>query len=204
MWVFNFNKKRILFLSLSIVLSFVYFLSGYKTIQTSSLPVSERIIVLDAGHGKPDGGAVSSNGISEEAINLNITLKLQELLEASNCKVILTRSDENGIYTSNSKRKKLSDLKNRIEIINNSQADILVSIHLNKISDSKYSGWQTFYQKNNENSQKLANSIQSNLNFSISKENNREILPISNIYLMDNSNIPSVIVECVFFRIKKN
>ena len=130
--------------------------------------------------------------------NLKIIQKLQELLEASNCTVILTRSDENGIYDANAKKKKVSDLKNRVSIVNSSNADILISIHLNKISQSQYYGWQSFYQKNNENSKNLAKSIQNNLNYSIQRENKRECLPISNIYLMDNSKIPSVIVECGF------
>lgn len=114
---------------------------------------------------RPDG-AVSQNGISEEQINLQIVLKIQELLESSNCNVILTRSDENGIYDSNAKSKKASDLNNRVEIINSSNADCLVSIHLNKISAEQYYGWQSFYQKNNEQSINLAKSIQSSLNYS--------------------------------------
>lgn len=112
------------------------------------------------------GGAVSKNGISEEEINLNIVLKIQELLESSNCTVILTRSDENGIYDAGAKSKKKSDLQNRVEIVNSSGADCLVSIHLNKISESKYSGWQSFYQKGNESSINLAKFIQSSLNYS--------------------------------------
>ena len=167
-------------------------------IPTSSLPVSNHTIVLDAGHGLPDGGAVSKNGVSEEQINLQIVLKLQELLESSNCNIILTRSDENGIYDANAKSKKASDLKNRIDIINSSGADCLVSIHLNKIPQQQYYGWQSFYQKDNDESKALAKSIQSSLNYSTRIDNMRQSLPISNIYLMDNSKIPSTIIECGF------
>ena len=194
------SKKRIIFLSLIFIFSITFF-SVFKcspSIPTSATPVSSQIIVLDAGHGLPDGGAVNTNGLSEAEINLKIIQKLQELLEASNCTTILTRSDENGIYDANAKKKKVSDLQNRVNIVNSSNADILVSIHLNKISKPQYYGWQTFYQKNNENSKNLAQLIQSNLNYSIQRTNKREILPISNIYLMDNSKIPSVIVECGF------
>ena len=194
------SRKRIIFLCLTLIVGISYFslFENTPSVPVSSTPVSSHIIVLDAGHGYPDGGAVNESGVSESEINLKIIQKLQELLEASNCTVILTRSDENGIYDANAKRKKLSDLNNRIDIINNSDANILVSVHLNKISQNQYYGWQSFYQKNNENSKNLANLIQSNLNYSIQKENKREILPISNIYLMDNSKIPSVIVECGF------
>lgn len=144
------------------------------------------------------GGAVSKDGIPEADINLSIILKLQELLEASSCEIILTRSDENGIYDADAKNKKTSDLKNRVELINASGSEILVSVHLNKISGEQWNGWQTFYQKDNENSKKLANYIQNNLNYSIDRVNKRTILPLSNIYLMDNSKIPAVTVECGF------
>ena len=110
-------------------------------------------------------GAQSSNGTTEAETNLKITLKVQELLEQSGCTVILTRSDENAIYSLDAKtlkEKKVSDIRNRVKIGNNSSADIFVSIHLNKIPQPQYSGWQCFYQAKSEQSQKLAKSIQKN------------------------------------------
>lgn len=163
------NKKILIYISFSLILAIAVVFIGDDPryiIPTSSIPVASHTVVLDAGHGLPDGGAVNSDGVSEEQINLQIVLKLQELLEASNCRVILTRSDENGIYDADAKSKKKSDLRNRVEIINNSNADCLVSIHLNKISSEKYSGWQSFYQKGNEKSITLAKLIQSSLNYS--------------------------------------
>lgn len=194
------SRKRIIFLCLTLILGISYFslYENTNSIPVSSTPVSSHTIVLDAGHGYPDGGAINENGLYESQINLKIVQKLQELLEASNCTIILTRSDENGIYDADAKKKKLSDLHNRVNIVNSSEAEILVSIHLNKISQKQYYGWQSFYQKDNNNSKNLAQFIQTNLNYSIQKENKREILPISNIYLMDNSKIPSVIIECGF------
>jgi N-acetylmuramoyl-L-alanine amidase len=193
------QRKQIVFMCLCLVFSVAYFsFQEVETIPTSSTPVTSHTVVLDAGHGLPDGGAVSTDGVSEESINLNIVLKLQELLESSNCTVVLTRSDENGIYDADSKSKKVSDLKNRVEIINNSGADILVSIHLNKISGEKYYGWQSFYQPENEQSKNLASFIQTNLNYYIDRDNQRTILPLSNIYIMDNSKIPAVTIECGF------
>lgn len=100
-----------------------------------------------------DGGAVGYNGLSESDINLKIALKLQKLLEEANATVILTRSDENAIYEIDSKtlnQKKVSDIKNRVKIGNGAEADIFVSIHLNKIPQSQYFGWQTFYNANDE------------------------------------------------------
>lgn len=193
------RKNQIIFMCLAVLFSISYFSFNDKIVlPTSSTPVTDHTVVLDAGHGFPDGGAVSPNGVSEADINLNIIFKLQELLEASNCNVILTRSDENGIYDADAKNKKASDLKNRVELANDPISEILVSVHLNKISGEQYYGWQTFYQKNSANSKILANNIQNNLNYSIARENKRTILPLSNIYLMDNSKIPTVTVECGF------
>lgn len=172
-----------------------------NNIETVTLPVSNKVIVIDAGHGIPDEGAESQNGISEAKINLNIALKVQKLLEQSGATVILTRSDENGIYDLDSKtlkQKKVSDLKNRVKIGNESSADAFVSIHLNKIPQQKYSGWQTFYKSSDENSIKLAKSIQTNLNESIQKENDRVPMKLDNIYIMKNIEIPITVVECGF------
>lgn len=146
-------------------------------------------------------GALSNNGVSEADINLKIVLKLQQLLEQSGTEVILTRSDENAIYDLDKKTlrdKKNSDIKNRVKIGNNSSADIFVSIHLNKIPQSQYSGWQTFFKDGNEDSKKLATSIQNNLNEAMQKENKREPLKINNIYIIKKVEIPTTIVECGF------
>jgi len=173
--------------------------SGY--IDTVSLPVSGKVVVVDAGHGVPDEGAEAGDGTTEAQTNLKIALKLQSLLEQSGCTVILTRSDENGIYDLDSKtlkQKKISDIRNRVKIGNESSADIFVSIHLNKIPQQQYDGWQTFYNKKSEQGQKLAKQIQSNLNESIQKENKRVPAKIENIYIINNVEIPTTIVECGF------
>ena len=146
-------------------------------------------------------GAESSNGVTEAEINLKIALKIQQLLEQSGCTVILTRSDENEIYDAGSdtiREKKVSDMKNRVKIGNESSADIFVSIHLNKISQSQYDGWQTFYKTNSEESKKLAVDIQNNLNEAMQKNNSRTPAQLNTIYLMKYVEIPITIVECGF------
>lgn len=146
-------------------------------------------------------GAVSKDGISEAEINLKIALKLQNLLEQSGATVILTRSDENGIYDVDKttlKQKKVSDIRNRVKIGNSSSADIFVSIHLNKIPQSQYDGWQTFYKSGNEQGKKLSESIQVSLNESIEKENKRVAKTIDNVYIVKHVEIPTTIVECGF------
>ena len=144
---------------------------------------------------------MSNNGVSEASINLKITLKLQNLLEQSGATVILTRSDENAIYDLNKKtlrEKKNSDIKNRVKIGNSASADVFVSIHLNKIPQEQYYGWQTFFKEGNENSKKLATSIQNNLNVAIQKENNRVAKTIDKVYIIKHVEIPTCIVECGF------
>ena len=204
------NRKKILF-TLGIMFIFVYAITAYnvsnnskkeiKTIETVALPVDNKVIVIDAGHGVPDEGAESSNGTTEAESNLKIALKVQNLLEQSGATVILTRSDENAIYDIDSntlKQKKISDIHNRVKIGNESSADIFVSIHLNKIPQQQYWGWQTFYKQESEEGQKLATCIQNSLNDTIQKENKRLPMKIDNIYIIKHIEIPTTIVECGF------
>ena len=205
------NKKRIQIIMACIFISLFAFSiqmsqtqnntqrtnSSNNLVETTSTPVSGKTIVIDAGHGVPDEGAQSSTGTTD----LKISLKVQNLLEQSGCTVILTRSDENAIYDVDSntlKQKKISDIRNRVKIGNESSADIFVSIHLNKIPQQQYYGWQCFYKEGNEQSNKLAKSIQENLNKSMQKENNRVAMKIDNIYIIKHVEIPTSIVECGF------
>ena len=207
--MFVINKKRIIFLTLAIFLPIGMFvlqtagnINTNKTVETMATPVSSKTIIIDAGHGGEDGGAVSNNGISEAEINLKIALKLQQLLEQSGSNVVLTRSDNNAIYDIDKKtlrEKKNSDIRNRVKIGNNSSADIFVSIHLNKIPENQYYGWQTFFKDGNEDGKRLANCIQNNLNETIQKENKRTPLKINNVYIIKHVEIPTVIVECGFW-----
>ena len=128
-------------------------------------------------------------------------MKLQNLLEQSGCTVLLTRSDENAIYDAESdtiREKKVSDLNNRVKLGNESSADIFVSIHLNKIEQQQYDGWQTFFKKGSEESKNLATAIQNNLNEAMQKENNRIPAQLNTVYLMKHVEIPITIVECGF------
>lgn len=135
-----------------------------------------------------------------------ITLKLQQLLEQGGTKVILTRSDDNGIYELDKDSilsKKVSDMKNRVYIGNNSDANIYISIHMNYYTDSQYNGWQTFYQSSSENSKRLATIIQESLNENI-EQNKRNPMAIKGAYIMDKVQIPEVIVECGFLSNKSD
>lgn len=123
------------------------------------------------------------------------------MLEQSGATVILTRSNENAIYDLDKntlREKKISDIHNRVKIGNESSADIFVSIHLNKIPQEQYWGWQCFYKQNDEKSTALAKSIQTNLNEAIQKDNKRVAMKLSTVYIMKNVEIPISIVECGF------
>ena len=203
------NRKKIIFWAgIIATFMFLYSITAYnvnntknKTVATVALPVNNKVIVIDAGHGVPDEGAQSSNGTTEAESNLKIALKVQNLLEQSGATVILTRSDENAIYDEGCttiREMKVSDIKNRVKIGNESSADIFVSIHLNKIPQKQYWGWQTFFKENNEDSKKLATCIQEGLSDMIDKKNKRVPLKIKNIYIVDHVNIPITIVECGF------
>ena len=202
-------KKRIIcFFVFCIFLVYSFIVAGIlklkdenESIMTNSTAVTSHVIVIDAGHGKPDEGAVGLYGTTEEAINLKIALKLQALIEQSGGIVYLTRSDENGIYSSDAtslKEKKVSDIKNRVLIGNDESVDVFISIHLNKYPSNIYSGWQTFYQEGNEESIRLAKNIQDSLNNTISTPNNRVPLVLKGIYIMDHVENTTVTVECGF------
>lgn len=198
-------KKRLALICSLLIVS-VFFSSSIRNkdveiIPTMALPVTSKTIVIDAGHGSPDEGAESSDGITEAQINLKIAFKVQNLLESSGATVLLTRSDENSIYEIDANtiaQKKVSDIKKRVEIGNNSSADAFISIHLNKIPQTQYTGWQTFYKNNDDLSKKLATSIQNNLNETISIENKRVPMKLDNVYIVKHVEIPIALVECGF------
>ena len=204
-----FNQKRIITIFLMVFVSLFAFsfkiannnmLNKEIKTETVALTVTNRVIVIDAGHGTPDEGAESNNGVTEAEINLRIALKLQNLPEQSGAKVILTRSNETAIYDIDKKtlrEKKVSDIHNRVKIGNESSADIFVSIHLNKIPQNQYWGWQCFYNQN-EKSKILAENLQNNLNEAIQKENKRIAMKLDTVYIMKNVEIPISIVECGF------
>ena len=206
------SRKKILYaMGIITMFIFTYMITAYnvtntnkkiETVQTVALPVDKRVIIIDARTSASQmKGQKVVCGTTEAESNLKIALKVQNLLEQSGATVILTRSDENSIYDIDSKtlrQKKISDIHNRVKIGNESSADIFVSIHLNKIPQEQYWGWQTFYKKESAEGQKLASCIQNNLNQSIQKENERSPMKIDNIYIIKHVEIPTTIVECGF------
>lgn len=158
-------------------------------------------ILIDAGHGGADGGA-SANGLTEKDINLNVALKLKEVIEQSGGTVAMTRdgdystADENRTDGTSAKK---SDLKRRREMVAESGADMFVSIHMNKFPQEKYWGAQVFYADTPDNSRKLGEAIQAALPRVLNDGNERAAKKTNgSIYILKNAAVPSVIVECGF------
>lgn len=172
------------------------------------MPVTNKTIILDAGHGGIDPGTLTKDKDTlEKDVNLAITLKITELLESSGALVILTREDDSSLYQEGSdkttRQKYNENLKNRKKIIQESNADMFVSIHLNAFEQSKYYGAQTFYPEGKEESVQLSKYIQGELKRVVDKTNNREIKPRDDIYLLKENEIPSVLIECGFLSNEK-
>lgn len=202
MMVASFSKKKMFFYAMAV--GFIIgglFVLQEDVIMTNSFERQYRIVV-DAGHGKPDGGAVSKNGIEEEYLNLSIAKKLRDGLETAGYEVIMTRETNENIADENRKTTlkeiKTSDLENRVKIANESQADFMISIHMNQFPKSNYWGWQTFFSKDSEQGKHLASHIQKAIGNYIERENKRTPLPINGIKIVDKTCLPVVIVECGF------
>lgn len=161
----------------------------------------EPVIIIDPGHGGEDGGA-SANGVLEKDINLSVALKLRDMLTAGGYEVEMTRDSDISIYDSASgttRQKKVSDLNNRVDIINKSSNNILVSIHQNKFEQEKYYGTQIFYSKNDPKSEKLAEEIRRSVTGLLQPDNKRELKPADDsIFILSKAEVPAVIVECGF------
>ncbi len=158
------------------------------------LPLSGKIIIIDPGHGGKDPGTINDETYESE-INLQISKYLEIELTKMGATIILTREGNYDLSSPNARWRKKSDFDNRINLINNSKANLYLSIHLNYLTDTKYYGAQVFY--NNEENKKIASSIQEILNKEL--KNDREIKKIPNrTYMYSKLTIPGVLIECGF------
>lgn len=196
-------RKKYLILVISIILILIIPSLIFTQIHSTNNYVSDKVIVIDPGHGGHDPGAIGNTGISEKDINLKIAQKLKILLEQNGYTVVLTREKDVSLHNEGVKRKKASDIKKRKEIINTSNAKLMVSIHLNSFSQEKYSGAQVFYPLNSENSKLLGELIQGELKAGVDNNNDRQAKSINTVLILKDNNIPSVIVECGFLSNQK-
>ncbi len=160
------------------------------------------VVIVDAGHGGEDGGAVALDKSAEKNYNLDIALRLRQILAFYGYNVIMTRTEDvmtcdDGLETVRSK--KISDIHNRFNIIENNPDALFISIHQNKFSDTSQHGTQVFYSGNNPGSKALADSIQQSVTENIQPDNTRRTKKSgTEIFLLYHSKIPSVLVECGF------
>lgn len=170
------------------------------TVVSEAIPVPRsHCIIIDPGHGGEDGGAVSVSGLPESSYNLDISLRLNDLFCLMGYDTKMLRTTDCSVYTQGSSlaEKKVSDLKERVRVVNNTENGILISIHQNNFSDNRYSGAQVFFGKHSD-SKALALEIQERLVQTLNKGSNRKIKSADGIYLMQHVECPAVLVECGF------
>ncbi len=155
-------------------------------------------VVIDAGHGGIDPGKIGVNGAEEKDINLEIALLVKQYLELQDVEVIMTRETEEGLYDANADNKKVQDMKRRIEIIDEKDPALTVSIHQNSYPEEYVKGAQVFYYTGSTEGQKLAELLQDSLVERLDSENHRQIKANDSYYLLKKTASPIVIVECGF------
>lgn len=202
------NLKRTVFYSaiciviFSVVMAATYELSTPAASDILSTNADKISVVLDAGHGGEDGGAVSKSGVVESQLNLKITRKLKAIMDINGFKTVMTRKDEGDLSDKSLKtiaERKKSDMYRRLEIYNSNISNIAISIHQNMFPAISCKGSQVFYSTRIPTAQKLAENISANIKDDLHQENIREPKPTSgNIFLLDNAAVPAVIVECGF------
>lgn len=180
------------------------YLSGTRagTASVSPAAVGYPTVIIDAGHGGEDGGAVGVNRVLEKDLNLTVALQLSDLLRVAGVPVILTRTEDRMLYGEEGNRKgrkKEFDLKNRLRVAKEHPDAIFVSIHMNNFPEAKYHGLQVYYAGRTEGSRALAEAIQRAVVSSLQPENKREVQEATSaIYLLDGAVGRAVLVECGF------
>lgn len=162
--------------------------------------IASPTVLIDAGHGGSDGGAVASDGTNEKHINLEISLILRDVLRVCGVTADMTRMEDVSLHDAGAdsiREKKVSDMRNRLNLFN--QADAVISIHQNHFEQAKYSGTQVFYSANHEDSIRLADAIKNAVIGSLQPNNHRELKKATNgIYLLHHTSAVCVLVECGF------
>ncbi len=197
-------KKRLKIISFITGLIVLFFILQYDFIENKSwnawnLPLNGKIILLDPGHGGPDGGA-GDNKTLEKDIALDISLKIRDYLQEQGALVIMTRETDKDLAdpgTRGYSRRKIEDLKKRLKIINQSDIDLFVSIHLNAIPSSRWSGAQTFYATQHSENERAATFIQDELRRNL-ENTTRKAKPLNQVYILKNANKPGALVEVGF------
>lgn len=190
------SKRTLLLLSAGLLLAGC--LTTYYCFTVNTSANTNTIIVIDPGHGGNDPGKVGVNQELEKDINLAISQKLAIYLKSKGYSVVLTRNSDKMLADADANNKKTSDMKNRIAIMTNANADLVISIHQNSYPDASVKGAQCFYYSESEDGKQLANTIQTYLTKLVDSENHRQAKQNDSYYILKNSPCPAVIVECGF------
>ena len=162
-------------------------------------PSALRTVILDAGHGGFDGGAVSVTGTAEKTLNLDTTLTLAALLKAQGYRVILTRETDTELTHEDGGSRKMQDLKGRLAVMTEHPAIPFLSIHMNKFPQAQYHGLQVYYTQNETSAKSLADTIQAAVKEGIQPENDRATKPATSaIFLLHKATSPAILIECGF------
>lgn len=184
----------------TIVFFCVFALTGYEAVQTAAQPSARTCIVIDPGHGGEDGGAVGVSGTSEAALNLEISLRLRDALHLLGIRTRMVRQTDTAIYSDGCEsiaEKKVSDIKNRVKLVNDTPNALLVSVHQNFFPEGQYHGAQVFYAQT-PGSQQLAEQLQAALCIQLDPDNRRQCKASQRVYLMQQLETTGVLVECGF------
>lgn len=201
------GKKSIIaiitaFLIILSAMLYLTFMANFSAAEASSMPITQKTVIVDAGHGGDDGGAIGIDGTVEKDINLDIALKLEKILNFYGFNVIMTRTQD--VMTCDDgldslRKRKISDIHNRFELMRKNPDAIFISVHQNKFEDSSQHGTQVFYSGNDERSKELAEAIQTSVTLTLQRKNDRVVKKSgSGIYLLYHAKIPAVLVECGF------
>lgn len=159
---------------------------------------TDAVVVIDAGHGGMDPGKVGVSGVAEKEINLAVAKILKDLLEQNGITVVMTRTEDGGLYHENDGNKKQSDMKERIRILKETAPIVAVSIHQNSFTDSQSRGAQVFYYGDSAEGERGAQMIQETLRTELADGNHRTAKANTSYYMLKRSPCPLVIVECGF------
>lgn len=165
-----------------------------------SHPLSGKVIVIDPGHGGPDGGAVGKDKTTEKEITLTVAKKVRDYLQQSGALVYLTREEDKDLASEQTKgfsARKSEDIRNRLSFIHEKEADLFISIHLNALPSTRWRGAQTFYSTHIDENKHLAEMVQAELIRNL-ENTNRQALQIQNIYLLKYAEVPGALVELGF------
>lgn len=198
---FAIRKNTLIFYALAFVLivsAALILVFGMNDETSAENALDSKTVVIDVGHGGPDGGA-SAGDVLEKDLNLAVALKLRDVINSNGGTAVMTRESDEVAMGENGKYSKKADLSHRMDVLNSSNGDIFISIHMNKFTDAKYSGAQVFSSDNSNDSKRLGEAVQASLKNNLDNSNNRAAKGNErNVYILRNAKVPAILVECGF------